>query len=175
MKHASLISALLLLVLLSAGCAPHDPLDLRIQAATARDYAFWLNDHAGRLSPTEQHLYDTAYREISLSVMTRTAGLSSDEQKNLVHAELDGLTVRAAIIRGCQLANERLATEQRGARKLLAGHEQLLRTPCTPAETRRLNFTIDSIQQQIATIDHQIAENQAIITRLSGAETPPQS
>jgi hypothetical protein len=157
----------LALALALASCGPRDPLDLRVKATTASDYNFWLNDDYGRLSPLVQHDYDEAYRELSLSVMTRQAGLSPDEQKEKVLAAVDGLTVREVIIRGLRLAVDRLKVQRDDNSRLLKDNEHLLATPSTPEQVRTVKMAIGLIQDQLVLQDRDIAAHQARIDLLS--------
>ncbi len=122
---------LVVLALLSLVCAPGcsrvPPLERTVDARDADELNRWRIGVGAALSPAEWKDFDVAIQELKVKAMTSgkpSGGLSRDEQ---VLAELQGKTIREALILGWTARRARLELE-RGYIQEKHDHDSTLKT-----------------------------------------------
>jgi hypothetical protein len=92
------------------GCGGAEPLDMRIEAASAAGLAAWEDGARGRMGPRLTADFDGAVAEIRLRMLA--GGLPPAVADGNVAAQLDGASVRQVLLRGFGIRLKRLEYER---------------------------------------------------------------
>jgi hypothetical protein len=118
-----------LVVFFAAGCRPTNVLEEKVNARTAFDFTMWRVHIAKMLTPPEQQELTEMIQEISYWVTTRGKATGSVAVDEAVRGEIDGLTVRALLLKGYEMKRRRLDLEKVKAEIEVATNSRLRTRP----------------------------------------------
>lgn len=154
-------------------CAPSDPLDEKVNAESAIDFDIWQSRRLASLNPPQSAWFRQAMKELQIYSVTEWQGQGADAQRTHLLAEINGKTLREAIARGYEVANDRLDALLLDQRMLYHGHQDLLARPDTTAEEiARVKPFIEKIAAQIGALEAEKRANLEVLASLRGSVTP---
>lgn len=155
----------LVLAILVSGCAPSDPLEIKISASDGDVFLRWMKATSPKLPPG----VETELARSIVKISARTVRLPSetDPLGEALCKKIDGISIRNAIIDGYEAENEQLML------RLLLDQENQLKTlnqldsPAPAFSRQDLQARVDREAKIMDSIRQRLAANRARISELS--------
>jgi hypothetical protein len=100
------------LVIFAAGCSRGDPLESTVKATDETTFTMWRSGEVDRVAPEQCADIDKAVQEIRFQVIAEGKASGSDAVEEATLQEIDGLTVRALLLRGLGFELARAESER---------------------------------------------------------------
>ena len=106
------VLAILMLVLVVAGCTRSSPYERTVNAKSQMELALWRSKVGRELSPREWRLFDRALEELRLQVMIEKKASGSEAIGKVVFAQIDGQRLQDVMNTGLSRRLARIAAEK---------------------------------------------------------------
>ncbi len=145
----------------------------RVSSTTPSHLTFWTSQVTTGFPPETSAQIRDALNEFKLAIYrVGKASTPADVQDHLC-AEIDKLTVRELLIRGCELKDTRLQIERDLYRQLYANHMASWANPSNPEAVRQLEFHRESSKKRLDSLNAALSENAARLIALRPAASQP--
>lgn len=146
------------------GCAPQNPLEQRIQARTAVSFEMWKRDALIKLETPERTAFDDAVQEIRFRITAKGIASGSDPVDEALRLEIDGKKARDVILDGLETKLTRLSYDRDEMNRIILSNSRLKTKPGDDDSAavlndsrNRQNKAREKLEAEIATVKAQLA------------------